>query len=165
MPGAPAGGESGEGAAAPRVGYGALFARFLRFGCLAWGGPAAQIAMIREELVDRERWVSRERFNRVLGVYQVLPGPEATELCVYFGMLSRGRVGGIVAGLGFVLPGFVLMLALSWVYATMGISSMLMAAAFKGVQPAVTALIVRAVHRIGAHALRDRWLGAACVEA
>ena len=67
-----------------------LFLRFLRFGALAWGGPVAQIAMIRQALVDEDRWISSAQFNRVLAVYQVLPGPEAHELCVYFGMRSRG---------------------------------------------------------------------------
>ena len=60
-----------------------LFLRFLRFGCLAWGGPVAQIAMIKKELVEEEKWISTEQFNRALAVYQVLPGPEAHELCVY----------------------------------------------------------------------------------
>jgi chromate transporter len=137
-----------------------LFLRFLRFGLLAWGGPVAQIAMIRQELVDEEHWVSSERFNRILAVYQVLPGPEAHELCVHFGMLARGRVGAILAGLGFMLPGFLLMLALSWFYVTFGVNSPLFAGIFYGFQAAVAALIVRAVHRIGGHALNDRWLWA-----
>src|SRR5512141_1327351 len=98
----------------PHESYLKLFSRFLKFGLLAWGGPVAQIAMIRQELVDDEKWISNERFNRVLAVYQVLPGPEAHELCVYFGMLSAGRFGSILAGLGFMLPGFLFMLALSW---------------------------------------------------
>ncbi len=68
----------------PQESYARIFLRFLKFGLLAWGGPVAQIAMIRQELVDEERWVTNERFNRVLAVYQVLPGPEAHELCVYF---------------------------------------------------------------------------------
>ena len=144
----------------PPESYGRLFLRFLRFGGLAWGGPVAQIAMIRQELVEEEKWISRERFNRVLAVYQVLPGPEAHELCVYFGMMSRGRVGGLLAGLGFMLPGFVLMLALSWFYVTYGINSPLFAAVFYGTSAAVVALIVRAIHRIGSHALTDRWLWA-----
>src|SRR5262245_49287946 len=84
----------------PHQTYGRLFLRFLRFGLLAWGGPVAQIAMIRRELVEEERWISAARFNRALAVYQVLPGPEAHELCVYFGMLARGRIGGLLAGLG-----------------------------------------------------------------
>ena len=100
-----------------------LSLRFLRFGALAWGGPVAQIAMIRESLVDEEHWISSARFNRTLAVYQVLPGPEAQELAVYFGMLARGRIGGFLAGLGFMLPGFVLMLALSWWYVNAGMDS------------------------------------------
>ncbi|GAB4577961.1 MAG: chromate efflux transporter [Anaerolineales bacterium] len=142
----------------PQESYLKLFLRFLRFGFLAWGGPVAQIAMLRQELVDEEKWISSERFNRVLAVYQVLPGPEATELCVYFGMVSRGRIGAILAGLGFLVPGFVLMFLLSWFYVTYGINSPLFAGVFYGFQAAVAALIVRAVHRIGGHALTDRWL-------
>lgn len=137
-----------------------LFLRFLRFGILAWGGPVAQIAMIRQELVEEEAWISRDRFNRVLAVYQALPGPEAHELCVYFGMIARGRLGGLLGGLGFMLPGFILMFALSWFYVTHGINSPLFAAALTGFQAAVAALIVRAVHRIGAHALTDPFLWA-----
>lgn len=147
-----------EGVAPPREPHPALFLRFLRFGLLAWGGPVAQIAMIRQEMVEEERWISPERFNRVLAVYQVLPGPEATELCVYFGYLARGRLGGLLAGLGFVLPGFLMMFALSWFYVAYGIASPLLAAVFYGFQAAVVALIVRAVHLIGAHAVADRWL-------
>ena len=143
---------------APRESYARLFLRFLRFGLLAWGGPVAQIALIRQELVEEEQWVSRERFNRVLGVYQILPGPEASELCIYFGMLARGRLGGLMAGLGFVLPGFVLMLLLSWFYVRYGIASPVFSAAFLGMQAAVGALIVRAVHRIGNHVLLNRRL-------
>jgi chromate transporter len=135
-----------------------IFQRFLRFGCLAWGGPVAQIAMIREELVEQERWISREHFNRVLAVYQVLPGPEAHELCVYFGMRSGGRLGGLLAGLGFMLPGFVLMFALSWAYVRHGANAGWIVVAFYGCKPAVLALIVRAIHRIGSHAVTNRWL-------
>ena len=91
----------------------AIFLRFLRFGALAWGGPAAQIAMIKRECVDEERWVSEDSFRRTLAVYQVLPGPEAHELCVYFGRTRGGRLGGFLAGLGFMLPGFLLMLGLT----------------------------------------------------
>lgn len=147
-----------EEAVPPHESYSKLFLRFLRFGLLAWGGPVAQIALLRQELVEEERWISPERFNRVLAVYQVLPGPEATELCVYFGMVARGRMGALLAGLGFVLPGFLLMFALSWFYVTYGINSPFFAGIFYGFQAAVAALIIRAVHRIGGHALTDRWL-------
>lgn len=141
-----------------------IFLRFLRFGFLAWGGPVAQIAMIRQELVEEEKWISPQKFNRVLSIYQALPGPEAHELCVYFGMLAGRRPGAFLAGLGFMLPGFVLMLALSWFYVTYGVSSPLFQSAFMGMQPAVAALIVRAVHRIGSHALHgNAWLWAVAI--
>ncbi|WP_313171971.1 chromate efflux transporter [Stenotrophomonas sp.] len=136
----------------------ALFLRFLRFGCLAWGGPVAQIGMIRQALVDDERWVSSAQFNRALAIYQVLPGPEAHELCVYFGMLARGRIGGILAGLGFMLPGFVLMFILSWAYVRFGLKAEAFQSVFAAVQVAVAALIVRATFRIGGHVITDRWL-------
>jgi chromate transporter len=143
----------------PHQSYADIFLRFLRFGFLAWGGPFAQIAMIRQELVEEEKWISPEKFNRVLSVYQALPGPEAHELCVYFGMITRGRLGALLAGLGFMLPGFLLMLLLSWFYVTYGINSPLFQSIFTGMQPAVAALIVRAVHRIGSHALHENvWL-------
>jgi chromate transporter len=117
--------------------------------------------MIRQELVEEDRWVSRERFNRVLAVYQILPGPEAHELCVFFGMLSRGRRGGVLAGLGFMLPGFVLMFLLSWAYFSYGLAvGGTWAVVFAAMQAAVAALVVRAVHRIGGHILVDRWLWA-----
>lgn len=144
--------------------YSRLFLRFLRFGLLAWGGPVAQIAMIRHELVEQEGWISSEHFNRVLAVYQALPGPEAHEMCVYFGMIARGRLGGLLAGLGFMLPGFVLILLLSWIYMQFGMVTVL-TAAFFGMQPAVVALVARAVQRIGIHALANRWLTGIAVAA
>src|SRR5215211_1128105 len=134
-----------------------LFARFLRFGLLAWGGPVAQIAMLRKELVDEEHWVSSERFNRLLAVYQVLPGPEAHELAVHLGMLRGGRVGGLLAGLGFMLPGFVLVLVVARLYLSIDLQKAWLAAALLGIQIAVIALVARAVHRIGRHILVDRW--------
>lgn len=148
----------GDGLGAPNESLLRLFWRFLRFGLLAWGGPVAQIAMIRQQLVDEERWISAPRFNRVLAVYQALPGPEAHELCVYFGMLARGRAGGLLAGLGFMLPGLVLILALSWAYVGFGVHSPIWLDAFSACQAGVAALIIRATHRIGVHALPSRGL-------
>lgn len=135
-----------------------IFRRFLTFGLLAWGGPMAQIAMIRRELVDEEQWLSPARFNHLLAVYQALPGPEAHELCVHLGMMARGRIGGLLAGLGFMLPGFVLMLLLAWAYGRLDLTRPLAAAALLGVQIGVIALIVRAVHRIGVHVIVNRHL-------
>src|SRR5262245_4501524 len=98
--------------------------------------------MLRQELVEDEKWITSDRFHRALAIYQVLPGPEAHEMCVYFGVMARGRLGGVLAGLGFMLPGFVLMFALSWFYVTYGISTPVFTGVFYGFQAAVAALIV-----------------------
>jgi chromate transporter len=132
----------------------AIFLRFLRFGLLAWGGPAAQIAMIKRECVDEEHWVSEETFKKTLAVYQVLPGPEAHELCVYFGRMRGGKLGGFLAGLGFMLPGFLLMLGLSVVYVEANLASHL-EELFYGLTAAVGALVARALVRLGGSFVTD----------
>ncbi|HYD46260.1 MAG TPA: chromate efflux transporter, partial [Phenylobacterium sp.] len=146
----------------PRLSLAALFLKFLRFGALAFGGPIAQIAMIRRELVEEERWISGARFNRLLAVMQALPGPEAHELCVHMGMLARGRLGGMLAGLGFMLPGFLLMLVAAWAYAALVAGRAAWSGAMLGLQIVVVALIARAAQRIGGHVLEDLrlWLAA-----
>lgn len=136
---------------------GSIFLRFLKFGCLAWGGPAAQIAMIRQECVEEERWVSEETFRRTLAVYQVLPGPEAHELCVFFGRLRGGRPGAFLAGLGFMLPGFLLMLALSIAYVEADLAGRL-DELFYGLTAAVGAIVARALLRLSRAFLTDRSL-------
>jgi chromate transporter len=125
-----------------------IFVRFLKFGLLAWGGPAAQIAMIKHECVDEERWVSEETFKKQLAVYQILPGPEAHELCVYFGRIRGGKLGGLAAGLGFMLPGFLLMLGLSILYVEANLAGHL-EELFYGLTAAVGALVARALVRLG----------------
>src|SRR4051812_3652929 len=132
----------------------AIFFRFLKFGCLAWGGPAAQIAMIKRECVDEERWISEWSFKRLLAVYQVLPGPEAHELCVYFGRLRGGKLGGFLAGLGFMLPGFILMLALSILYVEANLAGHL-DELFYGLTAAVGAVVARAVVRLSGTFVTD----------
>ena len=149
----------------PELSHAALFLRFLRFGAMAFGGPVAQIAMIRRELVDEEKWIGSASFNKLLAVMQVLPGPEAHELCVHLGIRAKGRLGGLLAGLGFMLPGFLLMLVLAWAYTRLPIYGTLFGAMFLGVQAAVLAVIVRAIHRIGEHILLDRWLWLAAIGA
>lgn len=148
------------GYAFPRESLWRLFLRFLRFGALAWGGPVAQIGMLRQELVDEQRWLSPHTFNRVLAVYQVLPGPEAHELCVYMGYRVRGRVGGLVAGLGFMAPGFALMMLVAWAYVAHAPRMEGWAPVFAAVQAVVAALVVRAVVRIGGHVATNGWLWA-----
>ena len=140
-----------EGASDPP---GGIFVRFLKFGALAWGGPAAQIAMIKQECVDEEGWVDQETFKKTLAVYQVLPGPEAHELCVYFGRIRGGKLGGFLAGLGFMLPGFLLMLALSVLYVEADLARHL-DALFYGLKAAVGALVARAVVRLSRSFITD----------
>jgi chromate transporter len=132
----------------------AIFVRFLKFGALAWGGPAAQIAMIKHECVDEERWVDEETFTKILAVYQVLPGPEAHELCVYFGRVRGGKLGGLLAGLGFMLPGFLLMLGLSILYVEADLAGQL-DELFYGLKAAVGALIARALVRLSGSFITD----------
>ena len=132
----------------------AIFTRFLKFGLLAWGGPAAQIAMIKRECVDEEGWVDEETFKKTLAVYQVLPGPEAHELCVYFGRIRGGKLGGFLAGLGFMLPGFVLMLALSVLYVEVDLAEHL-DELFYGLKAAVGAIVARALVRLSRSFITD----------
>ena len=131
-----------------------IFVRFLKFGLLAWGGPAAQIAMIHRECVEEERWVSEETFKKTLAVYQVLPGPEAHELCVYFGRLRGGRAGAALAGLGFMLPGFLLMLGISVLYVEADLNDHF-AELFYGLNAAVGALVAMAIVRLGKKFIDD----------
>jgi chromate transporter len=131
-----------------------IFLRFLKFGALAWGGPAAQIAMIKHECVDEEGWVSEESFKKTLAVFQILPGPEAHELCVYFGRLRGGKLGGFLAGFGFMLPGFVLMLALSILYVEANLAGHL-DELFYGLTAAVGAVVARAVVRLSRTFITD----------
>lgn len=115
--------------------------------------------MMRADIVERDAWMQQEEFHRVLAVYQALPGPEATELAVYFGMRARGRMGGIVTGLGFVLPGFLLMFALSILYVHIGFHPAANAF-FLGSQAGVLALMARSLVRLSTRALTT---GALCL--
>jgi len=136
--------------------YFKIFITFLKLGFLAFGGPVAQINMIREKLVRVENWVNQKRFNRALSLYQVLPGPEAHEMCVYLGMVKAGRLGGFLAGLGFMLPGFVFIFTLAYFYKLLGPAILL--PFFVGAKPAVAALIVKASHKISEHILINKKL-------
>ena len=113
--------------------------------------------MISKECVDEERWVSEETFKKTLAVYQVLPGPEAHELCVFFGRLRGGKLGGFVAGLGFMLPGFILMLGLSILYVEAGLDERF-EELFYGLQAAVGALVAMAIVRLSRKFLNDATL-------
>ncbi|MBI2077803.1 MAG: chromate efflux transporter [Euryarchaeota archaeon] len=137
---------------------GSVFLRFLRLGVQAWGGPVAQIGMMHRELVERERWVDETTFRRVLAVYQAIPGPEANELAVYFGYRRGGRLAGLLAGLGFMLPGFLLCLAAAAAYVTFGADRAGVAGLLYAVKPVVIALIANALARLGKNAWTNDFL-------
>lgn len=101
----------------------------------------SQVAMIKQKIVMEEKWITLARFQRVFAVYQILPGPEAAELCMFFGCLSNGRVGGIIAGLAFILPGFVLMLVASYLYTLTGLENRYFNASFRVLQLIVAAMV------------------------
>ncbi|MFC4786906.1 chromate efflux transporter [Nocardioides sp. MAHUQ-72] len=129
----------------------------------SFGGPAGQIAVMQRSLVDERRWIGERRFLHALSYCMLLPGPEATQLAIYVGWLLNGWVGGVVAGVLFVLPGVVALLALSWAYVAHG-DSAVVAGLFLGLAPAVVAVVVQAVVRISRRALRHRalaWLAVA----
>ncbi|MGG5819848.1 chromate efflux transporter [Falsiroseomonas sp. HW251] len=135
---------------------------WLRVGLLSFGGPAAQIAVMHREVVDERRWVSDARFLHALNFCMLLPGPEATQLATYLGWLMHGVKGGLAAGLLFVLPGVVVMMALSLIYATLG-EVPFIAALFFGLKCAVLVLVVEALIRVAKRALKGTaaWLLAA----
>jgi chromate transporter len=130
---------------------------WLKLGCISFGGPAGQIALMHEELVERRRWISERRFLHALNYCMVLPGPEAQQLATYIGWLMHKTPGGIVAGGLFVLPSLVLLIALSWVYIAFG-ELPLVAGLLYGIKPAVTAIVLQACHRIGGRTLKNRYL-------
>ena len=128
---------------------------WFKIGCLSFGGPAGQIALLHREVVDDRKWVSDRRFLHALNFCHLLPGPEAQQLAIYLGWLMHGPVGGFSAGLLFVIPGALVMLMLSLIYATLGTVPVI-AALFYGLKSAVLLLVVEAVLRIGRRALKGR---------
>ena len=127
---------------------------WLKLGFISFGGPAGQIAVMHQELVERRRWISERRFLHALNYCMVLPGPEAQQLATYLGWLMHGTWGGIVAGALFVLPSLLILIALSWIYMVWQ-STALVAGILYGIKPAVTAIVLFAAWRIGSRALRN----------
>lgn len=132
-----------------------LIAVFGRIGLLSFGGPAAQIALMHRELVEEHRWLDERRFLSALSFCMLLPGPEAMQLATYAGWRMHGVRGGLVAGLLFVLPGALLVLALSMLYGAYGATPTI-AALFVGVKAAVLAIVLQALVRIANRAIKGR---------
>src|SRR5512145_2087377 len=143
----------------PDVSLSEAFWYWLKLGFISFGGPAGQIALMHQELVERRRWISETRFLHALNYCMVLPGPEAQQLATYLGWLMHRSVGGIVAGALFVLPSLFILIALSWIYLRFG-DVPVVAGIFYGIKPAVTALVLHAAHRIGMRALKNGWMWA-----
>ena len=141
----------------PRVPFGAALRFWAWLGCVSFGGPSGQIAIMHRELVERRRWLSEPRFLHALNYCMLLPGPEAQQLATYSGWLLHGARGGIAAGVLFVAPSILVLLALSWVYAAHG-EVPWVAAVFHGLQAAVLAIVVAATLRIARRTFARRWM-------
>lgn len=136
------------------VSFGEAVGVWARVAVLSFGGPAGQVAMMHRILVEEKRWIGENRFLHALNYCMLLPGPEATQLAIYVGWLMHRTAGGLVAGTLFVLPGFLSIMALSWIYATFGDIGVV-SALFFGLKTAVLAIVFEAVVRIGKRALKN----------
>jgi chromate transporter len=140
--------------AATTISFGQAFLFWLKLGFVSFGGPAGQIAIMHQELVERRHWISERRFLHALNYCMVLPGPEAQQLATYIGWLMHKTSGGIVAGVLFILPSLFILITLSWIYLAFG-DVPIVAGLFYGIKPAVTAIVFQAAHRIGSRALKN----------
>jgi chromate transporter len=140
------------------------FLFWLKLGFISFGGPAGQISIMHQELVENRRWISERRFLHALNYCMLLPGPEAQQLATYIGWLMHRTWGGVVAGALFVLPSLLILIVLSWIYVAFG-NVPVVAGLFYGIKPAVTAIVLAAAWRIGTRTLRNAWLVAIAVSA
>ena len=138
----------------PSVSAKEAFLFWLKLGFISFGGPAGQIAIMHEELVERRHWISERRFLHALNYCMLLPGPEAQQLATYLGWLMHRTTGGIIAGLLFILPSLLLLILLSWVYLRFGQLTEVSAVLY-GIKPAVVAIVLFAAYRIGSRALKN----------
>ncbi|MEO7390577.1 MAG: chromate efflux transporter [Ramlibacter sp.] len=136
------------------ISFGEAFRFWLKLGFISFGGPAGQIAVMHRELVEQKRWISERRFLHALNYCMLLPGPEAQQLATYIGWLMHRTWGGIVAGGLFVLPSLFILVGLSWVYVVFGEVGWV-AGLFYGIKPAVAAIVLQAVWRIGSRTLKS----------
>ena len=144
------------------VSFWQAFLYWLKLGFISFGGPAGQISMMHQELVEKRRWISEHRFLHALNYTMVLPGPEAQQLATYIGWLMHGVWGGIAAGVLFVLPSLFILGGLTWVYLAFGDVPAVEGVLY-GIKPAVTAIVVFAAYRIGSRALTNNVLRAMAV--
>ena len=137
---------------------------FLRLGTLAMGGPAAHIAMMEDEVVRRRRWMTHERFLDMLGVCNLIPGPNSTEMAIHIGQLRAGFAGLIVAGACFILPAAAIVLAIAWMYVRFGTMPQAVGLLY-GIKPVIIAVVLQALWGLGRTAIKSRLLGAIAIVA
>lgn len=142
-----------------KPGYGELARVFLRLSLLGFGGPNAHIALMLDDVVERRRWISREHFLQLLGITNLLPGPNSSEVVIHIGYTQRGWRGGLVTGLAFLAPTFVFVVALSALYFRYG-TVPAVAGIFWGLEPAIVAVILGAGWKLGRAAVTDAKLAA-----
>ena len=130
---------------------------WFKLGWISFGGPAGQIAIMHQELVERRGWISERRFLHALNYCMLLPGPEAQQLATYLGWLMHRNLGGIIAGVLFVLPSFFILVLLAWLYLVYG-HNPIMAGIFSGIQPAVVVIVLHAAYRMGKKTLKHIFL-------
>jgi chromate transporter len=133
-------------------------ALFLKLGWIAFGGPAAHIALMRQEVVARRKWVTEQQFLDLLGASNLIPGPTSTELAIYLGYARAGRLGLVLAGGLFILPAMVLVLAFAWAYVRYGTLPQV-AALLYGIKPVIIAVIVQAIYGLLRTAVKNLRLG------
>src|SRR5881409_3334265 len=131
-----------------------VFLYFLFLGFVNIGGPVAQITMMFNHMVEKRRWLSKDRFVKIMAFCHMLPGPEALQLAIYVGYLKRGRLGGILAGLTFIIPGAAVMILLSWLYVTYGSLPQVNDALYI-LKPAVLGIIAAGILKLGRAAITN----------
>ena len=141
----------------PVIGFGQAVRVWMRIGLLSFGGPAGQIAVMHRILVEEKAWIREDRFVHALNYCMLLPGPEAQQLATYLGWMLHGIRGGLIAGILFILPGFLSILALSLAYSAL-LGTAALDAVFFGIQAAVLAVILQALIKLGKRALASRWM-------
>ncbi|MBI3741502.1 MAG: chromate efflux transporter [Chloroflexi bacterium] len=137
------------------VSFKQAFLYWLKLGFINFGGPTGQIAIMHSDLVEKRKWISEDHFLHALNFCMLLPGPEATQLAAYIGWLMHGTLGGVIAGIFFVLPSILVLLMLSWIYVTYG-NVPAIAGIFYGIKPVVIAIVAFATYRIASRALKNK---------
>ena len=131
-----------------------LFSYFFRLSWTAFGGSLAYISMMMDDCVEKRKWLSKDEFTEMLGITNMLPGPNATEMAIHIGCAKGGRVGGVLSGLGFTVPSFMIMLVLSWLYFQYGAVPSI-AGLFYGINPVVVSIIIVTILRLGKTSITD----------